>query len=258
MLKFVKYHGTGNDFILIDNRNQIFHEDQGLISHLCDRHFGVGADGLILIEASHNQTEDFKMVYFNADGKKGTMCGNGGRCAVKFAQSLGIISEKTVFLAPDGIHEALIKGEEISLKMADVPSYRKEQQHYLIHTGSPHYIQFVKNIEEVNVLEEGKKIRYSSTFQPDGINVNFVEWDEPHHKIRTYERGVEAETLSCGTGTVAAAIAIAIEKGTAQSPISMETRGGDLKVHFENDGKVFTEIWLSGPAQEVFTGTLAQ
>lgn len=258
MLKFVKYHGTGNDFILIDNRSQVFCADQALISRLCDRHFGVGADGLILIEESNSPTEDFKMVYFNADGKKGTMCGNGGRCAVKFAQSLGMIAQKTVFLAPDGIHEALLKEEEVSLKMTDVLSYHKEQQHYLINTGSPHYIQFVEDTEQINVLEKGKKIRYSPTFQPDGINVNFVEWREPLHKIRTYERGVEAETLSCGTGTVAAAIAIAIEKGTSQSPISMKTLGGTLKVSFKNNGKAFTEIWLSGPAQEVFTGTLAQ
>ncbi len=259
MQKFTKYHGTGNDFILIDNRSLTFTKERDYIALLCHRHLGIGADGLILLENPKNPEVDFKMVYYNADGNTGTMCGNGGRCLVHFAHSLGIIADKTEFEAVDGIHEARYLPDKIDLKLGDVKSYKTFKNTCILNTGSPHYVTFVKDLKNINVTQAGREVRYSSEFEKNGINVNFVQLDSPFHLLRTYERGVEAETLSCGTGAVATAIAIAIQghiPATIENTVKLKTVGGKLKVHFQRHQDHFSEVWLSGPAKEVFTGIL--
>lgn len=258
-LPFCKYHGTGNDFIMIDNRSKNFvlgSPDQ--LAILCDRRFGIGADGLILLEES--DTKDFKMIYFNADGKEGSMCGNGGRCTTAFAHAIGLIEKSTTFEAVDGDHEARIlektdQGSIVSLKMNDVLIIERESNNYILDTGSPHYITFVKNAAETDVFGEGKKIRYNSRFKEKGINVNFIEPGNGTLKIRTYERGVEDETWSCGTGSVAAALALELEgKTISGKPVEVITKGGKLWVDFTRNDDVFSDIWLTGPAVKVFEG----
>lgn len=261
IIRFYKYHGTGNDFILIDNRSKIFRnysEREELISYLCNRRLGIGADGLMLI--NNHDTYDFEMVYFNADGKEGSMCGNGGRCIVAYAHTLGIINEKALFSASDGVHEAEVispgKSESvIRLKMADVSEFLKIGDHYQINTGSPHYVQFVADPDAVDVLESGRKIRYSAEF-PEGTNVNFVKSSEHGLYMRTYERGVEDETLSCGTGATASAIAAFLSGNCRSGAIDIHTRGGELHVDFENAENIFENIWLTGPATFVFKGEI--
>jgi diaminopimelate epimerase len=240
-LSFYKYQGTGNDFIMIDNRAQIFNKDNFLISRLCDRKFGIGADGLILLE-KHPEC-DFEMIYFNPDGSQ-SLCGNGSRCAVKFAHKLGIISDQTLFKAIDGFHEAFILNNLVHLKMSDVNEITFLDPDVFINTGSPHHISFKKNLADVDVLKEGRNIRYSNRYNQNGTNVNFVDLhDDNSISIRTYERGVESETLSCGTGAVAASLAAA-------------TLGGELQVSFKKvDEQKFEDIFLIGPAELVFTGT---
>ncbi len=256
---FYKYHGTGNDFIMIDNRSKRFALDsQDEIALLCDRRFGIGADGLILLEKS--VLKDFKMIYFNADGKEGSMCGNGGRCTTAFADALGLIGNSTTFEAVDGDHEARIiekthHGIVVSLKMNDVLLIEKESNNYILDTGSPHYISFVKNVAETDVIGEGEKIRYNSRFKEKGINVNFIEPGNGSLKIRTYERGVEDETWSCGTGSVAAALALDLNGNTIPGqPVEVSTKGGKLWVDFTRNGNGFSDIWLTGPAVKVFEG----
>ncbi len=256
-IEFHKYHGNGNDFIIIDNRqNQIPSLSVSTIKNLCHRRFGIGADGLILM--NQKKDYDFEMKYYNSDGNESTMCGNGGRCIIKFAQDLGIIKERAKFLAIDGPHEGVIgKNGVIMLKMKDVPSFRKKDDDFVIDTGSPHYIKFALNVGELNVLSEGKKIRYQSEFIKEGINVNFVEEKNGKLNVRTYERGVEDETLSCGTGVVASALAGSLKSNseTGRQDVFLETPGGSFEVTFvKRDDGSFSDIWLVGGAQLVYKG----
>ncbi|MEA2105893.1 MAG: diaminopimelate epimerase [Bacteroidota bacterium] len=251
---FSKYQGTGNDFIIIDNRDSSLNLTKKQIAQICDRRFGVGADGLMFLEK--HPTLDFNMRYFNSDGNEGSMCGNGGRCLVAFAKSLAIIDQETTFNTIDGTHKALIKQKDIvALQMQDVKEVLKMDGNYFLDTGSPHYVIFSKNIEEIDVYTEGKKIRESKRFAPKGTNVNFVEINNNNLFVRTYERGVEDETLSCGTGVTAAAICASAKLNIDKNSFDISTRGGDLSVCFQkNRNNSFTDIWLTGPAQFVFKG----
>ncbi len=250
---FYKYQGTGNDFIVIDNRTDFFpKEDPFFIEKLCDRKWGIGADGLLLLET--HTTLDFRMVYFNADGKQSSMCGNGGRCLTHFAKYLNIIKDKTAFEAIDGIHTATIQENEVCLKMNDVRAIEVKNDFVFLDTGSPHHVCLCNEIENINVQKVGAQLRnqlYGST----GANINFVEQiDDNHFSVRTYERGVEAETLSCGTGATAVALAMyAIEKTSSQE-IKVTTQGGLLKVTFEKRLNSYTNIYLIGPVSQVFKG----
>ncbi|WP_435355742.1 diaminopimelate epimerase [Emticicia sp. SJ17W-69] len=250
--KFYKYQGTGNDFVMIDNRNETFPVGQKYIEHLCHRRFGIGADGLILLQNDPNY--DFRMVYFNADGREGSMCGNGGRCTVRFAEDLGIFKNETKFIAVDGEHTAQANTEVISLKMGEVHSLGRHDEYDFMNTGSPHYVAYVSDIESFDVYSAGKKIRYSEEWvKRGGTNVNFVEViDEETIYVRTYERGVEDETYSCGTGVTASALSANLRLGM-KSPIKVITKGGNLQVSFDEN---FQNIHLIGPAVRVFEGTL--
>ncbi len=256
-LHFYKYQGTGNDFILADNRKNDISLTTTQINNLCDRRFGIGADGLMLL----NQKEgfDFEMKYYNADGKPGTMCGNGGRCMTKFAYHLGIHRELYRFLASDGVHEAEIDTDGIvSVKMKDVNTFRKFHNDFIVDTGSPHYIKMTSNVMELDVFKKGTEIRHSKEFEEEGINVNFVEQSEEVDKIivRTYERGVEDETLSCGTGVTAAAL-VCYHNENGFNEVEVTTLGGKLSVEFDKiDEYKFENIWLCGPADKVFEGTV--
>lgn len=265
-MNFHKYHGTGNDFVLIDDRAQVFDaSDRARIAHLCHRRFGIGADGLILLR--NKAGFDFEMVYFNADGNPSSMCGNGGRCTVAFAKFLNLIDSETRFLAVDGPHNARIAPDGlVHLRMIDVAAPQPAdvgEEDVFLHTGSPHHVHFLDPEEspplaEFNVFAAGHDIRYDQAYDPAGTNVNFVEVPaDPTHPwpVRTYERGVENETLSCGTGVTAVALA-ASQRG-AVSPVRLSTPGGELAVSFElrPDGG-FTNVWLSGPAVRVFSGAV--
>ncbi|MFT6138343.1 MAG: diaminopimelate epimerase [Patiriisocius sp.] len=254
-VSFYKYQGTGNDFVIIDNRRLNFAKnDVKTIAHLCDRKFGVGADGLILLE-NHN-TLDFEMVYFNADGNQSTMCGNGGRCIVHFANFLGIIKDETEFLAIDGKHNASIKGGQVALQMSDVAEIQVNTEYSFLNTGSPHHVQMVENLSDYDVFSEGKRIR-NDIYGNEGANVNFVErLSSNSFKVRTYERGVEDETLSCGTGVTAVAIAMFINGMNKVSQIKLETQGGKLEVSFEKNDGSFKNVFLKGPAVQVFKGQI--
>ncbi len=256
-IEFYKYQGTGNDFILLDNRQNIYNEiTPEQVKQLCDRHFGIGSDGLMLL--NNKEGYDFEMIYYNADGKEGSMCGNGGRCIVKFASMLGIKKKEYNFLATDGIHEAEIDfNKEVSLKMKDVNDVDFNLGNFLLDTGSPHYIKYVKDIKNIDVVAEGRKIRYSKEFAEKGVNVNFVEiMADDEIFVRTYERGVEDETLSCGTGVTASALVSAHnEKGFNR--VEVKTIGGSLCVEFEKmSEKEFVNVWLRGPAELVFSGEI--
>lgn len=256
-LNFYKYQATGNDFVMIDNRLQSFDKnDTKLVAALCDRRFGIGADGLILLENSSNY--DFEMVYFNADGNQSSMCGNGGRSIVAFAKQLGIIGNSTRFLAVDGPHEARLKNTIIDLKMQSVSEIHSASDHVTLDTGSPHYVAFKSEIDALDMKKEGSQIRNSSSFKDEGINVNFVsKLRQNTFGIRTYERGVEDETLSCGTGATAAAIAMHFIKKTSSDNIVLETKGGALHVSFHYEGGVYSNVWLSGAANLVFQGVFS-
>lgn len=254
-MEFFKYQGTGNDFIMIDKRSDIRTFSTEEIKRLCDRRFGIGADGLIFLK-SHPQY-DFEMEYYNADGNESSMCGNGGRCIVQFANDLGIIGKKCSFIAVDGEHDGVIEDHgTISLKMADVEEVEVSSDYYFMDTGSPHYIRFVENVEAVDLITDAQAIRYNERFKEEGTNVNFLHSDKEVYYIRTYERGVEGETLSCGTGATAGAIAISI-KDKIENKVALQTRGGKLVVHFKREQTAFTNIWLSGAASRVFKGTLS-
>jgi len=257
-ITFYKYQGTGNDFVILDNRDGAYNQlttDQ--VNLLCNRKFGIGADGLMLLNA--HPAYDFEMVYFNADGREGSMCGNGGRCLVKFAWHMGITVPEYRFIATDGPHEAKIDREGIiSLKMKDVDSITVNGSHAILNTGSPHYVQFVQDIRNLDVVARGRAVRYSDVYREKGINVNFVEkLDNDSIFVRTYERGVEDETLSCGTGVTAAAIAL-LPNPDGRNVVTVETPGGKLSVQFTaaNGGKTCSEIWLTGPAELVYKGEI--
>ena len=256
-ISFFKYEGAGNDFILIDNRKNETELSAAMISAMCRRHFGIGADGLIMLE--EDPAYDFSMRYFNADGREATLCGNGGRCVVAFARRLGLIDKKTVFSAADGVHHAQIisssgKTSVVSLQMHDIGQWEKQNEDYIINTGSPHLVRFVEECSKTDVVSEGRKIRYSPPFRKSGINVNFVSVSNDTVEMRTYERGVEDETLACGTGAVAVALAVALRG--KESPVTLNARGGELKVNFRFDGNRFTDIRLEGPATFVFEGII--
>lgn len=252
-ISFYKYQGTGNDFVMIDNRDQRFDKSNlSLISHLCDRRFGIGADGVILIEES--ASSDFEMIYFNPDGSQ-SLCGNGSRCAVMFACFLQIIEDETTFMAIDGEHTARIDGDLVHLKMHDVESYEEIGEDYLIDTGSPHYIKYVESIDTIDPIAEGRSIRYSERFSEKGVNVNFLEKVNTNTlNIRTYERGVEGETLSCGTGCTAAALSLGVQQELAS--VNLQAQGGLLRVDFKKENGRFSNIYLIGPAKAVFQGQI--
>ncbi len=257
-IHFSKYHGAGNDFILVDNREQVYNLSNNDIEFMCSRRYGIGADGLMIIENSEDY--DFKMKYYNSDGNEGSMCGNGGRCIVSFAKELGIIEFQTRFIAVDGLHDATInridKTEcDISLMMNNVSNIKGNNNTFFLDTGSPHHIEFVENVSEINVHNKGKEIRYSDKYKSSkGTNVNFVEESDNNLIIRTYERGVEAETHACGTGATAAAIAFAIKNKKFDKEIKLKALGGILRVSFEYKDEIFTNIILSGPTKMVYKG----
>jgi diaminopimelate epimerase len=256
-IKFDKYQGAGNDFILMDNRENIYNKlSKDQVKNMCDRHFGIGADGAMLL--NEKDGFDFEMIYFNADGNEGSMCGNGGRCIVQFASGLGIKKNEYSFLATDGAHKAEIYlDKEISLKMNNVNSIQFSIDHYILNTGSPHYVKFVKDLAHFDVVTEGRKIRYSKQFSENGINVNFVETlHDDEIFVRTYERGVEDETLSCGTGVTASAL-VAAHNDNGFNRVEVKTKGGNLSVEYEKKSETeFENIWLSGPATFVFSGEI--
>ena len=256
-IEFYKYQGTGNDFILLDNRQGIYNDlTPKQVNLLCNRKFGIGADGLMLL--NNKDGFDFEMKYFNSDGKEGSMCGNGARCILKFASMLGIKKSSYNFSAVDGIHEGEIDlNGEISLKMKDVNVVETFVNHYVLDTGSPHFVKPVGDVMKIDVVAEGRTIRNSKEFAEEGINVNFVETlDEDKIYVRTYERGVEDETLSCGTGVTAAAL-ISAHNDNGFNRVEVKTTGGRLSVEFEKlSDSEFINIWLSGPAEMVYKGEI--
>lgn len=256
-ITFYKYQGTGNDFVMIDNRDGAFPKnDTALVAKLCDRRFGIGGDGLILLE--NDESSDFRMVYYNSDGNTSSMCGNGGRCIVAFAKRLGLIRDHARFMASDGLHDATIGADGIvSLHMKDVDHIKTGNGYIFLDTGSPHHVEFVEDVRQVNVTELGAKIRYGDLYGKPGSNVNFVnETGDGKFSVRTYERGVEDETLSCGTGVTAVAIAVHYLGKTKSEKVKLNVEGGTLEVSFEvKDGK-YSKVYLIGPAEFVFNGTV--
>jgi diaminopimelate epimerase len=256
-IHFSKYQSTGNDFVLIDNREGLYDQlNTAQVRFLCDRRFGIGGDGLMLLNKQEGY--DFHMKYYNSDGREGSMCGNGGRSIAQFAKHLGLVNDKATFMAVDGEHKATI-GERgwVRLKMNPVHAVKQEGDHFILDTGSPHYVLPVDNVQAVNVAKEGAQIRYSPTFAAEGINVNFVEAKaDGSIYVRTYERGVEAETYSCGTGVTASALVGAKQNGPVK--VDVQTLGGRLSVEFTRENEQdFEDIWLCGPATFVFRGEIS-
>lgn len=257
-IHFYKYQGAGNDFVMIDNRDErIDHRNPKLISQLCNRRFGIGGDGLMLLQ--NKAGYDFEMVYYNADGQPSSMCGNGGRCIVAFASFLGVVDTETNFLAVDGPHYARInaEGNWVSLQMIDVDAISRDAEAYVLDTGSPHYVKLVDGLAARNMYREGYNIRNNDTYKAKGINVNFVEPENEGYFVRTFERGVEDETFACGTGVTAVALAMAQhnnQTGNVATPIRV--LGGDMNIRFNYDGSKFSNIFLEGPAERVFEGQI--
>jgi diaminopimelate epimerase len=255
-IPFYKYQGAGNDFILVDNRTlAIDHHNPAMIARLCDRRFGIGGDGMMFLQNLDGY--DFEMVYYNSDGQPSSMCGNGGRCIVAFAKFLGVIDSETDFLAVDGPHHAKIspEGDWVSLHMIDVDTISTDADAYVLNTGSPHYVQLVEGLETKDVYHDGHAIRNNDTYKAKGINVNFVEPATEGYFVRTFERGVEDETYACGTGVTAVALAMAKhnnQTGSIATPVKV--LGGNLNIRFNYDGDIFSNIYLEGPAKQVFAG----
>lgn len=256
LVPFYKYQGTGNDFILIDNRMEKFPKnDTKMVSLMCDRRFGIGADGLILLE--NDKSAAFSMVYFNSDGRPGSMCGNGGRCIVSFAGFLGMIDTQTTFKAVDGLHVAVLEGPNVRLKMQPVTEIREKPEALFLDSGSPHHVQMIKGLKDFAVAEEGARLRYG-LYGEKGSNINFVEHlGDNKFYVRTYERGVEAETLSCGTGATAVALAMHYSGRTVKESVILKTPGGELQITFKKNGQGYEDIYLTGPAEQVFNGEWA-
>ena len=256
-IHFYKYQGTGNDFVILDNREGGYGNlEKEQIKHICDRRFGVGSDGLMMLNVEPGF--DFAMKYFNADGGEGSMCGNGGRCLVKFAYHMGIHRDNYHFVASDGPHEAEIDPDgTVSLKMLNVNSVKEYHGDYILNTGSPHYVKLVSDVSDVDVFNKGHEIRYSNYFAKEGINVNFVEQKNAHEIIvRTYERGVEDETWSCGTGVTASAL-ICYHNEIGYNDVTVHTKGGKLVVEYDRFGdNAYGNIFLCGPAQKVYEGQM--
>jgi diaminopimelate epimerase len=263
-ITFYKYQGTGNDFVMIDNRDNFFPKNNvALVEKLCDRRFGIGADGLILLEndevaSNLAMTADFRMVYYNSDGNESSMCGNGGRCIVAFAHQLGVVGKETTFIATDGLHHAtILENGIVSLQMKDVDEVKIESDYVFLNTGSPHHVTLVDDIENYDVKNNGAKIRYSDLYGKAGSNVNFVsQLSENYFRLRTYERGVEDETLACGTGATAVAIAMHAIGKTNASEVKIDVEGGKLEISFEKKGNEYVNVFLKGPATFVFEGTI--
>jgi diaminopimelate epimerase len=257
-IKFSKYHGAGNDFILIDNRLKRWEPSREQVAMMCDRRFGIGADGLMLL--GEKEGFDFDMTYYNCDGLESTLCGNGGRCITAFARSLGLAGSQAFFHAADGRHEAEFSAESpvpvYRLKMNDTRVEKTFSDGYFINTGSPHFVVFHDRVAELDVVLEGRKLRFDERFAPGGTNVDFAEQREGSIFVRTYERGVENETLSCGTGVTATALVSAHLSPGSPGFRSLETPGGYLSVSFARSGDGFTDIWLEGPAERVFDGEI--
>ncbi len=255
-IHFYKYQGTGNDFVILDNRNGAYNSlTTSQIEHLCDRRFGIGADGLMMLE--NDPAYDFRMKYYNSDGREGSMCGNGGRCLTAFARDMGVGKKEVRFIAVDGPHEASFRDNGwVNLKMQDVDWMEVGNMYFFLNTGSPHFVKFVTDVQEVDVYTQGREIRYNERFAAEGTNVNFVQELDNGIFVRTYERGVEDETYSCGTGVTAAALTSApAEEGDYTIPV--ETIGGQLEVRLTRTGeRSFSGIWLCGPATPVFEGNI--
>jgi diaminopimelate epimerase len=259
IFNFHKYQGNGNDFVIIDQGSLTDELSAVQIQNMCDRRFGIGADGLIIVKSSDDH--DFEMVYYNADGHEASMCGNGARCAVAFFYAKGKSGSSLSFQAYDGKHLGIVNGEElkgkrfdVSISMSEVPTVEKGEGFYFLDTGSPHYVEFVDKVAEIDVVKEGRKTRNAYRFSPGGTNVNFAELSGDRIFVRTYERGVEDETLSCGTGVTASAIAAYLHVGLKD--IQIHTTGGDFHVTFEEKDGSFNSIWLRGPAELVFEGSI--
>ncbi len=252
-IRFWKYQGTGNDFVMLDGRSDNFSAlNQSVIERLCHRRFGIGADGLIILRP--HPTVDFEMEYYNSDGLTSSMCGNGGRCIVRFASDLGIHKDLYRFEAIDGSHEAVLEGGLVRLKMKDVSLPGKVSGDYFLDTGSPHHVRFVTEMPGDEFVTEARSIRNQEGYRDKGVNVNFVTKENGALHMRTYERGVEDETYSCGTGVTAAAL-VAHSAGLMDaSEISIKTAGGDLSVSFQRKSNGYADIWLRGPAKKVFEG----
>lgn len=258
-IEFYKYQATGNDFIIIDNRNQDINLTEENIRFLCHRHFGIGSDGLIILE--NDDKTDFSMQFFNPDGSGGMMCGNGGRSIVKFAADKGIIKESCCFIAPDGLHFATIKDDIVSLKMVNPTLFQAHQDGYYINTGTSHFVVFENSLNEIDIIKKGRALRYDERFSPyNGCNVNFVEEISANNlKIQTYERGVEDETLACGTGICASALTYSVKKELPYGihTINLSAKGGELQVRFEKQSdNQFSEVHLIGEAKMVFKGEI--
>lgn len=260
VVKFSKYEGAGNDFVVIDARDSEFNPPAEFIKSLCNRHTGIGADGLMLLEMALGSA-DFKMRYFNADGGEGTMCGNGGRCITLFAHYLGIGHREKLFEGIDGLHHSKLLSSDdntgvVRLQMIDVKSVQTILKGYLLDTGSPHYVEFVDSVDSVDVFNTGRALRYNDVFSAiRGVNVNFVEVvGDGRIKVRTYERGVENETLACGTGATASAIATMIHTHSTCTSYKIYAPGGELKVEFTAESGIFTNVYLTGHARRVFDG----
>jgi diaminopimelate epimerase len=254
LIPFSKYHGTGNDFVMIDNRTLGLELSQSHIAQLCNRRFGIGADGLILLQMEERTV---RMVYFNSDGAPSSMCGNGGRCFVDFAQNLNALRDSGEFLAVDGMHEFKMEGKLVSLKMGDVPSIEHIGENVYLNTGSPHFVTMVDDVLSIDLINDARKVRYNDRFAAEGTNVNFVELMDGLTHIRTYERGVEDETLSCGTGATACAIVMHHLGNVSETEVPIKVLGGKVSVSFkpQADGS-YTDIWLTGPTAHVFDGTI--
>ncbi len=254
LIRFNKYQGTGNDFVMVDGRDGSFNPTTEQVAALCDRRFGIGADGLIIVR-EEEESDGLRMVYFNSDGRESTMCGNGGRCFVAFCHALGIIGSEGRFTAIDGPHDFLYRDGVVSLRMQDVSAIDVQNDDMVLDTGSPHYVRFCQDVRVLDVNALGSDIRNGVQFRQAGINVNFVGQEGAALRVRTYERGVEAETFSCGTGVTAAVLAYDHVHGAAAQRIVVHTLGGDLAVSFARNGiSGYTDIWLHGPATAVFTG----
>jgi len=253
-ISFYKYQGTGNDFVMIDGRENQLDLTKKQIQEICDRRFGIGADGVIILK-NHDDC-DFEMDYYNADGSQ-SFCGNGSRCAQAFANKIDIVRGDSYFKAIDGFHHGKAIEYFFATQMKDVDEVQKLEKDYFIHTGSPHYIRYVDDVEKIDVEKEGAAIRNSEPYKKDGVNVNFVSIGKKVLNVRTFERGVEAETFSCGTGVTAVAMSFLVKENTHQPSVSIKTKGGKLQIDLERTAEhQFENVWLIGPAKEVYAGSI--
>lgn len=254
MSRFYKYQGTGNDFVILDNRDSGLSLTREQIEKICHRRFGIGADGLMLLESSEGY--DFAMKYYNADGKEGTMCGNGGRCLTQFAHHLGLVQDKCRFIAIDGPHDAEVMSDgTIALHMSDVAKVEQRGEDFVLNTGSPHYVKKMEQLRDLDVFAHGRSIRYNAEFTAQGININFIEPGPEAIFVRTYERGVEDETYSCGTGVTAVAL-VSGPQTEGRHRVEIDTLGGHLSVTYTRNSAGYEDIWLQGPAVKVFEGDI--